>query len=112
MNKNIIKKTNKNRINTLTGARFIAIMLIVINHFEFLGQYGSIGYIYQKYLHSASIGVDFFFMLSGFGMMLSSINKSSKDTRRFSLKYLFTFARRNVKKIYPIYISMLILGIP
>lgn len=74
------KKVTTNRINTLTGARFAAIMLIVINHFEFLQQYGKLGELYQRYFHSATIGVDFFFMLSGFGMMLSSTNRDPNGT--------------------------------
>lgn len=48
------KKVTTNRINTLTGARFAAIMLIVINHFEFLQQYGKLGELYQRYFHSAT----------------------------------------------------------
>lgn len=106
------KKVTTNRINTLTGARFAAIMLIVINHFEFLQQYGKLGELYQRYFHSATIGVDFFFMLSGFGMMLSSTNRDPNGTEFIGGGQLIAFARRHVKKIYPIYIVMLLLGIP
>ena len=106
------KKVTTNRINTLTVARFAAIMLIVINHFEFLQQYGKLGELYQRYFHSATIGVDFFFMLSGFGMMLSSTNRDPNGTEFIGGGQLIAFARRHVKKIYPIYIVMLLLGIP
>ena len=108
-----ITASRSKRIDSLTGARFIAIMMIVINHFEFLGQYGKLGEIYLRFFHSATIGVDFFFMLSRFGMMLSSIKREpNAKANSINVKKLIAFAQRHVSKIYPIYIMMLILGIP
>jgi peptidoglycan/LPS O-acetylase OafA/YrhL len=46
------------------------IFVIVISHLEFLNNY-SIGNVYQQYFHNPTLAVDFFFMLSGFGMMYS-----------------------------------------
>lgn len=108
-----ITASRSKRIDSLTGARFIAIMMIVINHFEFLGQQGKLGEIYLRFFHSATIGVDFFFMLSGFGMMLSSIKREpNAKANSINVKKLIAFAQSHVSKIYPIYIMMLIFGIP
>lgn len=99
------------KIDTLTGARFTAIMLIVWSHFEFLYDY-SIGGIYSVF-NDPTMGVDFFFMLSGFGMMLSSIRKSPDgDERIGNVKTLLNFGWKHVAKIYPLYVLMLLLGIP
>lgn len=75
------------KINTLTGARFTAIMIIVFAHFEFLEKYGMFGKVYQKFFDNATMGVDFFFMVSGFGMMLSYINKiQDKNNEKARIK--------------------------
>ncbi len=101
------------RIDSLTGARFPAIICIVFSHFEFLEQYGVFGYIYSRYFHNATMGVDFFFMLSGFGMMLSSIKSNpSGDESIGGLNGSIRFAKRHVKKIYTPYLFFLIIGIP
>lgn len=103
---------NKKRINALTGARFTAIMIIVCAHFEFLEQY-AFGNIYFTYFHNPTMGVDFFFMLSGFGMMLSSINRNPSGEERINgIKDLFTFGKNHVRKIYPLYVTTLLIGIP
>lgn len=101
------------RINSLTGARFTAIMIIVFSHFEFLTKYGTFGNIYWNYFHNANMGVDFFFFLSGFGMMLSSIKKDPTGTVPIGgIKGLIRFGKAHVQKIYPVYIAFLIFGIP
>ncbi len=65
------------KIDALTGFRFMAIMVIIISHLEFIGEYEKIGLFYKTYIHNATLGVDYFFMLSGFGMMLSYQKKSN-----------------------------------
>ena len=105
--------TANKKINSLTGARFLAISLIVLNHFEFLGIYPIIGTVYNYFFHNATLGVDYFFLLSGFGMMLGSIRRNPDGTEKiYGIKDLFRFAKRHVKKIYPIYLITLICGIP
>lgn len=100
----------KTHINALTGARFFAIMVIVCSHFEFLYQY-NIGNIYSLFFHNATMGVDFFFMLSGFGIMLSNIQKKSKSKTN-NIKSLLDFSWAHVSEIYPLYIITLLIGIP
>lgn len=101
------------RIDSLTGARFLAIMIIVFNHFEFLKDYGSFGRTYWNWWHNATMGVDFFFMMSGFGMMLSSIRRDPSGSKPVGgLHGSLKFGIHHVKKIYPIYFTMLLIGIP
>ena len=102
-----------NRIKQLTGARFIAIMLVVIHHMEFLEQYGYFGSVYSKHFHYGGyFGVDFFFVLSGFGMMLSNIRKDPSNNHSCGLRDSVSFAIKHVQKIYPLYVFTLIIGIP
>lgn len=102
----------KKRLDTLTGARFTAIMVIVFSHFEFLSS-GSFGDIYLKYIHNPTMGVDFFFMLSGFGMMMSSYNKDPDGKMRIGgIRELINYAVKHVRTIYPVYFLMLLVGIP
>lgn len=58
------------RIQSLEGLRGIMIFLIVLSHMEFL-KYCNFGHAYELYWHNPTIAVDYFFMLSGFGMMFS-----------------------------------------
>ena len=61
----------KKRIDSLTGLRFWMIMIIVLSHLTCLRGNYPYSSFYNRYLHNATMGVDFFFMLSGFGMMYS-----------------------------------------
>lgn len=84
-------------------------MVIIISHFEFLGQY-SVGSLYNTYFHNPTLGVDYFFILSGFGMMLSFIRKDTYQTTLHP-RDLVSYAVRHIKKIYPFYICSLGFGI-
>lgn len=64
------------RIQSLEGLRGIMIFLIVLSHMEFLRNC-SFGDFYQTYLHNPTIAVDYFFMLSGFGMMFSYLRHNA-----------------------------------
>lgn len=101
------------KISSLTGMRFIAILMIVISHLEFLRVYPGLGDFYFKYFHNATIGVDFFFLLSGFGLMWSDIKHNGFEIcNKINLKNLITFGINHIKKIYPLYITTIIIGIP
>ncbi|MCR5260803.1 MAG: acyltransferase [Candidatus Gastranaerophilales bacterium] len=100
------------KINSLTGMRFFAIMIIVISHLEFLKNLPN-GQIYMQFFHNPEIGVDFFFVLSGFGLMLSDINRNGWNIgNTINIKNLFMFAYNHIKKIYPVYIATIFLCIP
>lgn len=105
---------NTKKISSFTGLRFIMIMFIVLTHFngiiQYLGEFGKIHYKYTFDFYM--LAVDFFFLLSGFGMMFSYINKVSLDEIKLpSLKYGIKYAVNHVKKIYPVYIATIIFGV-
>ena len=101
------------KINSLTGMRFLAIMIIVISHLEYLKECPYIGKFYWQYIHNATIGVDFFFVLSGFGMMLSDINHNGFTIfNKINIKGLISYGIRHIKRIYPLYIFTIMIGIP
>lgn len=100
---------NTKQISSLTGARFFAILIIIVSHFEFLGDY--IGPLYKKFFHNPTLGVDYFFLLSGFGMMLSFLRKDDTYPRQLRLRDLGHFAIQHIKKIYPFYLCALSVGV-
>ena len=99
------------KIDALTGFRFMAIMVIIISHLEFIGEYEKIGLFYKTYIHNATLGVDYFFMLSGFGMMLS-YQKKSNSLMINGVKDCIMFAKKHVKKIYILYLISMASTIP
>lgn len=100
------------KIASFTGLRFIMIMCIVLSHFEFLFDVEPIGDFYKTYLWSAGFSVHFFFMLSGFGMMLGNISKVSlSETKCPSLSDCFKYGISHIRKIYPVYIATIIFGV-
>lgn len=100
------------RVESLEGLRFIMIMLIVISHQDFLGTVSPINDFFPKYWSFQVLGVDFFFLLSGFGMMLSSCNKVQTGALHFSsVKENISFGINHVKKIYLLYIVTIVIGL-
>ena len=104
--------TGGNRLQQLEGLRIIAIVMIALSHMEFLYA-GPVIYpysvFYQLHLHNPDLGVDYFFLLSGFGLYLASLKtEDSKITFRGS----FGFAWRKIRKIYPFYLVSMMLMIP
>lgn len=93
------------RIAQLDALRFFLIVTIVISHFDFL-RTSCIGSIYQIYLNNPTLAVDYFFMLSGFGLFLSQ-----KDEGIKTIRGCIGFANNKVKKIYPVYIVSMLLGL-
>jgi len=87
------------------------IMVIVISHFEFLKQLPSIGLFYTKYIYNPSLAVNYFFLLSGFGMMLSNLKKYSfNELKHPNASFCIKYGIRHIKKIYPVYLATIIFG--
>jgi peptidoglycan/LPS O-acetylase OafA/YrhL len=88
-------------IRSLTGARFIAALLVVCFHFVPQAPAGMNSIIRNGYL-----GVPFFFVLSGF---ILTYNYASDSQQRFGARsfWVARFAR-----IYPIYLVSLVLSLP
>lgn len=101
-----METVKKKRIPQLEGLRFIMCCVIILSHFEFLGESPVFGEFYKTYLHNPTLAVDYFFMLSGFGIYLSS--KRPECT----IKGAFGFAVDKIRKIYPAYVFSLALGLP
>ncbi|WP_299176140.1 acyltransferase [uncultured Chryseobacterium sp.] len=88
------------KISQITFTRFVAAMAIVISHFNkdlFLYQ---INYISDIFLR-ANVGVSYFFILSGFIMIVAYHKKDKID-------YL-EFYRNRFARIYPLYVVGLLL---
>ena len=97
------------RLLQLDGLRFFMIVTIILSHFDFIYRY-SYGKIYGMYFDTSTLAVDYFFMLSGFGLMYDDALKSVST---LSLKCNnITFAIDRIKKIYPLYVFSLILSVP
>ena len=100
------------RIESLEGLRFIMIILIVISHQDFLGSVSPINDFFPQYWSFQVLGVDFFFLLSGFGMMQSSCYKVQTGALHFSkVKENISFGINHVKKIYLLYIVTIVVGL-
>ena len=102
----------KQKIASFTGLRFIMIMVIVVSHFEFLEQVESFGGFYTTYLDNATFAVDFFFLLSGFGMMFGNLGRISEDELKFpKISESLSYGINHVKKIYPVYLATILFGL-
>lgn len=98
------------KIKTFTGARFIMILIIVCSHFEFFKR-TEFAEVYWRYFHNATMGVDYFFLLSGFGMMLSYM-KGTNVSKVKGIQGAILFGRNKVRKIYPVYVISLLICLP
>jgi len=81
--------------NQIDGLRFVAIILVLIDHFaHFIG----------KKFHAGYYGVDLFFVISGF--LITNILLQQNGS--FKLNYL-NFIGRRILRIFPIYYMMIFL---
>lgn len=99
---------NGHRVKSIEGMRFIMMTVIILSHCEFL-ENTSIGYFYSRYLHNATMGVDFFFIVSGFGLYLAFM----KNAAQFKKVPMFDFRGgiRRIRKLYPLYICTMLISI-
>lgn len=95
----------KYRIHQLDFLRFIMIILIMISHLDFISEIDKFN-IYSSYINNPTLPVDYFFMLSGFGIFISLSYKAELDNN------LLLFSVKKVKKIYPYYVFCLLIMIP
>ena len=98
------------RITSLDGLRFLMALTVVFAHVGFLAVY-SLGENVSRYFLNPFLAVDFFFLLSGFGLFLAYSNKERLD-QYHGVKGAFSFAIGRIKKIYPLYIFSLIVAFP
>lgn len=101
-----------NRIDTLTSIRFIMILTIVISHLEFFEADNP--NFYSMHFHNAGMGVDYFFLLSGFGLTLSHYKKGvpALSGKKYSLTTAYKYAKNKVRKLWPWYVLTILIGVP
>lgn len=97
-----------NRIAQLEALRFCAIFVIMMSHMDFIEGYVG-GEIWKRFFHNPTWGVDYFFIVSGFGIYLSHL-KDKTDI--ISLESCIRFAVERIRRIYPLYLIMGISMVP
>ena len=88
------------RIEQLTFTRFVAAIAIVIFHYgkgSFLFNNKMVSFIFEK----ANIGVSYFFILSGFVMIIAYHNNISIN--------FFTYLKNRFARVYPVYFLAILL---
>lgn len=95
------------RITQLDGMRFFMCMMIVLTHLALLLRETVIKDFYDTYLLRGGLAVDYFFVLSGYGIYSRFYNTEFK----LSFKSSIRFAIERIRKIYPIYIISLVAGL-
>jgi peptidoglycan/LPS O-acetylase OafA/YrhL len=110
-----------NHIPALDGIRILLILLIMLSHCEFLADTENpfLSALYNYTLHNATFAVDFFFMLSGFGICYAALHRpeglhsfETSSARGFRRLVDVSFAWMHIKRIYPVYLLGLLLSLP
>ena len=90
----------KTRLKQLDGLRLLFIFMIILSHsVGFTYSYGYKDFFY-KYFMAANLGVNYFFLSSGFMLYITNYNKKLK----IDVISCIMFAINKIKKIYPLYI--------
>lgn len=93
-------------IPALTSLRFFAAMLVVLYHNSYLGWNLHDGPLWiQNIVTSGYVGVDFFFVLSGFIL-------ASAYQHHDTLSYKTTFWIKRIARIYPVYLLAFLIDAP
>ena len=92
----------KNKIVSLTSLRFFMMLSIVFSHFEFIKQF--LNDNTYRAIHNPTLAVNFFFVLSGFGLMFSDIKRNPNNSNNLSIKNSILFGINHIRRIYPLYL--------
>jgi peptidoglycan/LPS O-acetylase OafA/YrhL len=90
------------RLPTLDGLRAIAILLVVPHNLNLIGASSGVSHLFVSALHRGWIGVQLFFVLSGF--LITGILLDARDAP----DYYRSFFVRRVLRIFPLYYATLI----
>ena len=104
-------KNSSGKIESLTSLRFFMCMIVVIAHMEFLGGESAPNF-FNYYLQNAAVAVDFFFVLSGFGLTLGCIRNPEKLPQKYSLGKAVGYGFGRVSKLYKVYLVTMLCAIP
>ncbi len=95
----------KSRIDTLTSLRFFMILIIAFSHVYFLGGKDELGRFLHTHIQNPSLPVEFFFVMSGFGLTYRSLTKGKNAIEGdFSLLKGVKFGTQRMKKLYWLYV--------
>jgi len=90
------------RLPTLDGLRAIAILVVVPHNLNLMVTFGGVAHLFVSALHRGWIGVQLFFVLSGF--LITGILLDARDAPR----YYRSFFVRRVLRIFPLYYATLL----
>ncbi len=90
------------RLPTLDGLRAIAILLVVPHNLNLMVTFGGVAHLFVSALHRGWIGVQLFFVLSGF--LITGILLDARDAP----DYYRSFFVRRVLRIFPLYYATLL----
>lgn len=97
----------RHRIESLTGLRFVFVVLLFLHHLDMFADLSIPGYNeVMRYFFEGAVSVDFFFILSGFVITYSYLSKV--QNREISSG---TFLFNRAAKLYPTHIVMWIICI-
>lgn len=103
----------KSRIDTLTSFRFFMILIIAFSHVYFVGGDGVVGKFIYTHIQNPSLPVEFFFVMSGFGLTYRSLMKGKNAIEgSFTLIKGLRFGIQRMKKLYWLYVLTMASMIP
>lgn len=103
----------KSKIDSLTSIRFFMILIIAFTHFYFLGGSDSIGKYIHTHIQNPSLPVEFFFVMSGFGLTYRSLFKGKVAVEgNYSFLKGLKFGIQRMKKLYWLYVLTMASMIP
>jgi peptidoglycan/LPS O-acetylase OafA/YrhL len=100
--------TDHDRIPALDGLRGIAVLLVMIYHFAAAWYFSTspVDVAYSRFSGAGWMGVDLFFVLSGF--LITGILHDSRERDG----YFSSFYGRRVLRIFPLYYAFVLLVVP
>ena len=96
------RERTQKHVEELDGLRGLAIVLVMLFHMSLVPPVGKLALIWWSLCHRGGLGVDIFFVLSGFlitGILLDSLPRPH---------YFRNFYGRRILRIFPLYYAVLI----
>lgn len=94
-------------VNALTSVRFYLFLSIFVSHFFFIKKSQIGNFLFENFLYNGNFAVTFFFILSGFCIVLGYSDKFQV----LDFDKIKTFIMKRIIKIYPLYILTGFIGL-